>query len=59
VHGWLAIPLALALGHLWQAGVLVLAGLWLLATRRGIVTALVGAGALGVVAALAGAPTSH
>ena len=54
-----AIPLAMALGHLWQAGVLVLAGLWLIAARRGIVTALVGAGALGVMAALAGAPLVH
>jgi chromate transporter len=49
------IPLALALSHLWQAGVLVLAAVWLLALRRGVVTAIVGAGALGVIAALAGA----
>ena len=52
------IPLALALSHLWQAGVLVLAALWLLALRRGVVTAIVGAGALGVIAALAGAPVT-
>ncbi len=51
-----AIPLGLALSRLWQVGVLVLAALWLLAARRGVVAALVGAGALGVVAALAGAP---
>ena len=54
-----AIPLAMALGHLWQAGVLVLAGLWLIVARRGIVSALVGAGAVGVVAALAGAALAH
>ena len=52
------IPLALALSHLWQAGVLVLAAVWLLALRRGVVTAIVGAGALGVIAALAGAPVT-
>jgi chromate transporter len=52
------IPLALALSHLWQAGVLVLAAGWLLALRRGVVTAIVGAGALGVIAALAGAPVT-
>jgi chromate transporter len=50
------IPLALSLSHLWQAGVLALAAGWLLALRRGVVTAIVGAGVLGVVAALAGAP---
>jgi chromate transporter len=52
------IPLALALSHLWQGGVLVLAAGWLLALRRGVVTAIVGAGALGVIAALAGAPVT-
>jgi len=52
------IPLALALSHLWQAGVLVLAAVWLLALRRGVVTAIVGAGVLGVIAALAGAPVT-
>jgi chromate transporter len=52
------IPLALALSHLWQAGVLGLAAVWLLALRRGVVTAIVGAGALGVIAALAGAPVT-
>lgn len=51
-----AIPLGLALAHLWQLGVLGLALLWLLLARRGIVTGLVGAAALGIVAALAGAP---
>ena len=53
-----AIPLALALQHLWQAGVLVVAGVWLLAARRGVVSALLGAGACGVVAALVGWPVT-
>ena len=52
-----AIPLALALSHLWQLGVLAAVAIWLLALRRGVVLALVGAGAIGVVAVLAGAPT--
>jgi chromate transporter len=50
-----SIPLALALSHLWQLGVLGLAAVWLAGLRRGVVTALVGAAALGVIAALAGA----
>ena len=50
------IPLALALSHLWQLAVLGLAGLWLIALRRGVVSTLVGAAALGVIAVLAGAP---
>ena len=49
-----AIPLALALQHLWQVGVLAIAALWLLAARRGVVSALLGAGAIGVIAAVAG-----
>jgi chromate transporter len=51
-----ALPLALALGELWQFGVLLAAAVWLLALRRGIVTGLLGAGLLGVVAALVGLP---
>lgn len=51
-----SIPLGLALSHLWQVGVVGLALLWLLALRRGVVLCLVGAAALGVVAALSGAP---
>jgi len=50
------IPLGLALSHLWQVAVLVLAAAWLLALRRGVVAAILGAGVLGVIAALAGAP---
>jgi len=49
------IPLGLALSHLWQVAVLALAAVWLMALRRGVVAAIVGAGALGVIAALAGA----
>jgi chromate transporter len=52
-----AIPLGLELEHLWQLGVLGLAAVWLLALRRGVVPALIAAGALGVVAVLAGAPS--
>ncbi|MEY9911327.1 chromate transporter [Catenulispora sp. MAP12-49] len=51
-----AIPLAAALQHLWQFGVLAIAGAWLLALRRGVVSTLVGAGVLGVGAALIGWP---
>jgi chromate transporter len=51
-----AIPLGLAFQHLWQIPVLAGAGLWLLALRRGVVSALLSGGALGVVIALTGAP---
>ena len=51
-----AVPLAAALDHLWQVAVLAAAAVWLLLLRRGVVSVLVGAGALGLVAALAGAP---
>ena len=54
-----AIPLGLALAHLWQLPLLGLAALWLLVMRRSVVIAIVGAGLLGVLAALAGAPLSH
>ncbi len=53
-----AIPLGLALAHLWQIGVLVAAAAWLLGARRGVVPAIAGAAALGIVAFLAGAPVS-
>ncbi len=49
-----AVPLALVLQHAWQYGVLGAAALWLLAAGRGVVSTLLGAGALGVVAALTG-----
>jgi chromate transporter len=51
-----SIPLALALAHLWQLGVLGLAAVWLLGLRRSVVPALIAAGVLGVVAVMAGAP---
>ena len=53
-----AIPLALALQHPWQFGVLAAAAIWLLAARCGVVSALLGSGVLGVVAALAGWPVT-
>jgi chromate transporter len=54
-----AVPLGLALTHLWQVGVLAAALLALLVLRRAVVPTLLGAGALGVLAALAGAPVPH
>jgi chromate transporter len=54
-----AVPLGLAIAELWQVGVLVVAGIWLLAMRRGVVPAIVGAAVLGVVAVLYGAPVPH
>jgi chromate transporter len=54
-----AIPLGTALGHLWQLAVLAVAVIWLLALRRGVVVAVLGAGVLGVIAAAAGAPLRH
>jgi chromate transporter len=51
-----SIPLGLALSHLWQVAVLALAAVWLVALRRGVVPAIAGAGVLGVIAVLAGAP---
>lgn len=51
-----SIPLTAELGHLWQVGVLAAAAAWLVAGRRGVVSGLVGAAAIGIVAAFAGAP---
>jgi chromate transporter len=51
-----AIPLAGALRETWQAVVLAAATVALLMARRGVVSVLVGAGVIGCVAALAGAP---
>ncbi|HTW10389.1 MAG TPA: chromate efflux transporter [Acidimicrobiales bacterium] len=51
-----SIPLALALAHIWQVGVLAAAVLWLLPLRRGVVACLLAAGVVGVVAAFAGLP---
>jgi chromate transporter len=51
-----AIPLAAALRETWQFAVLAASAIALLLARRGIVVTLVGAGVVGTVAALAGAP---
>jgi chromate transporter len=51
-----AVPLAGALTETWQAFVLAAAALALLLARRGVVTVLLAAGALGAVVALAGGP---
>jgi chromate transporter len=51
-----AIPLAQALVEDWQFAVLAAAAIALLVLRRGVVATLLGAGAIGVVVALAGGP---
>jgi chromate transporter len=51
-----AVPLALALGETWQYAVLLASALALLVLGRGVVTTLLAAGAVGALAALAGAP---
>jgi chromate transporter len=53
-----SILLGLSIEHRWQVGVLAVAAVWLLVLRRGVVSALLGAGALGVAAALAGLPVT-
>ena len=53
-----ALVLGLEITHLWQVGVLALAGVWLLALRRDVVSTLAGAAALGVAAAALGWPLS-
>jgi chromate transporter len=53
--GGSALPLAEALPHQWLYAVLAVAGLWLLLLRRSVVETLVGAAAIGVIAAVAGA----
>jgi chromate transporter len=50
-----ALPLGLLIQQWWQVGVLAAALAWLLAARRGIVSGLLLAGAVGALAALAGA----
>lgn len=54
-----AVPLGLALSHVWQAGLLAAACVWLVALRRNVVIALLGAGVVGVVASLTGLPVGH
>jgi chromate transporter len=51
-----AVTLAGALHEGWQAGVLAAAAVALLIVRRGVVETLLGAGVVGVILALAGAP---
>jgi chromate transporter len=51
-----AITLAAALHEGWQYAILAAALIALFAVRRGVVETLIGAGAIGVIAALAGAP---
>jgi chromate transporter len=51
-----AIPLAASLAHLWQVAVLALAAVWLVGLRRGVVTAILGSAAAGVLVYLAGGP---
>jgi len=53
-----SIPLALALVHVWQAGVLAAALVWLLALRGNVVIGLLAAGAVGVVGSFLGLPVS-
>ncbi|MFC5503087.1 chromate efflux transporter [Lysinimonas soli] len=54
-----SVPLGLALSQWWQLGVLAAALIWLVALRRGVVTAIVVAAAVGVIAVLLGAPAPH
>jgi len=51
-----AVSLGLTFGHLWQIPVLGGALLWLFAARRGVVSALLVAGFVGVALALVGVP---
>jgi chromate transporter len=51
-----AIPLGLLFQHLWQIPVLAGAILWMMFARRGVVSGLLVAGAIGIVVALAGVP---
>jgi chromate transporter len=54
-----SIPLARALSEPWQIVVLAGAALALLVLRRGVVVTLLGAGAIGVIVALAGVTIPH
>ncbi|MGH9171585.1 MAG: chromate efflux transporter [Acidimicrobiales bacterium] len=51
-----AIPLGLSFQHLWQIPVLGGSLLWLVVARRGVVSTLLLAGALGVLLAVSGVP---
>jgi len=50
------VPLAAALSHIWQAGLLCAVFAWLVLLRRNIVIGLVAAGVAGALAALIGLP---
>jgi chromate transporter len=51
-----AVPLGLALAHVWQLGVLAGALVWLVARRGNVVLGLVGAGLIGVAESFLGLP---
>jgi chromate transporter len=51
-----AIPLGLSFQHLWQIPVLAGALFWLFVIRRGVVSGLLVAGAVGIILAIAGVP---
>lgn len=51
-----AIPLGLALAHLWQVGVLAAALVWLVVLRHNVVVGLLAAAAVGVAVSFAGLP---
>jgi chromate transporter len=53
-----AVPLGLSLTQPWQAAVLALAAIWLIALRRGVVSAIVASAVLGVIVYLAGGPVT-
>ena len=53
-----AVPLGLSLAYPWQAGVLAAAAVWLVVLRRGVVSAIVGAAAIGVITFLVGGPVT-
>lgn len=54
-----AVPLALAITERWQVPVLGAAIVALFIAKRGVVSTLLGAGVIGVAAALTGAPLPH
>ncbi len=54
-----AVPLALALAEPWQAAVLAGAAAMLLLARRGVVSTLLAAGAVGALVGVSGGPLPH
>jgi chromate transporter len=52
-----AVPLSRALAHPWQAGILAAALIWLIALGCGVVPVLVGAAIIGIISAIARAPS--